>query len=201
MQDREQYYSRIIIWLVSFVSIFLSFFHALFDQHIDKYILALMGAIIPILALFLGKKYIFSFITKLLDKQDKDKDISGTWDINIEFHDENNTKQLRTGHLNITKGPIGYIIAGQKLHDPNNIETMARWKGTDINFFRKDDHEILIYIYETYDSGDNQSPSKIGVVVTGRENEKEEFVGSFHDFSVTSTRESLKHGIVRIHPE
>jgi hypothetical protein len=200
--EREKHYTNLIVAITAGYGTLLNAYYLAIDAGDEyKLLLAAGTVILPVVILLLGRDLLLGFLLKKLSRLKDESLMIGTWDIIIEFKDDEASGQpkRRSGHFTVEKGVVGYRIVGHRLYDHGQNVTMEGWKTADIDIVRKDGALILSYLYQTFE-GDDNVPDKIGLVVAARSPKEAVFSGVFHDISA-SDRGRLRRGTVTLIPE
>ena len=119
----------------------------------------------------------------------RNNELTGRWQISIEYLGSDNNIVQRIGTLRIENSYNGLYIRGESLYDKQtNIMEVQNWESSYADIFMYERKKILFYQYITYEDGDPDNPTKTGIVNVKRKN-KGVFTGVFRDFEVDTGKE------------
>ncbi|WP_415896898.1 hypothetical protein [Neptuniibacter sp. QD57_21] len=154
---------------------------------------------VTIIYIWKGDEKIFKKVMKSVSSvDDETKKILGDWMISITFGEGEN-KKVRIGQLKLESSITGVKIKGYRLLDQESDEqTMESWHADDVEIRNFQNKTIILYLYRTKNSSDENSLDKVGLVVATRDNGSNAFVGKFDDLSLDNNGAEKRSGTVKL---
>lgn len=129
-----------------------------------------------------------SFFLRLLHKLTilfKKNDLTGQWNLVINYTTDTGSDIIRTGPCKIEESFLGLKITGDKIYDniTKNVEVDS-WVAEKADVFAYESKVIFQYQYITYDRN-TDNPTKLGIVNAEKIN-ADKYEGIFKDYKVDS---------------
>jgi hypothetical protein len=154
----------------------------------DTFLSYVLVTIITLLIQFLMFLLKDNFALKMLHKLTlvfRKNEMVGTWNLVIQYENENENSIVRTGPCKIEESFLGLKITGGKIYDNNtrNVEVDS-WVAEKADVFSYESKVIFQYQYITYDLN-TDNPTKLGIV-NAEKISADKYEGIFKDYKVDS---------------